>query len=63
VKLNFYEVENKTEVFLSFIVDDIPAKGHIVTFDDITDYVVLDIIEKTDEADIIISKRENYYGS
>jgi hypothetical protein len=53
MKLNFYEVGND-EVMLSFVVDAVPAKGHVVTFDDITDYVVLDVIEKTDEADIII---------
>ena len=53
MKLNFYEV-GKDEPMLSFTVDAVPAKGHVVTFDDITDYVILDVIEKTDESDIII---------
>ena len=53
MKLNFYEAGND-EPMLSFTVDDVPAKGHVVTFDDITNYVVLDVIEKTDEADVII---------
>ena len=53
MKLNFYEV-GTDEPMLSFTVDSVPAKGHVVTFDDITDYVVLDVIEKTDEADVII---------
>jgi hypothetical protein len=53
MKLNFYEA-GTDELMLSFTVDSIPAKGNVVTFDDITDYVVLDVIEKTDEADVII---------
>jgi hypothetical protein len=58
MKLNFYEVGTE-EQMLSFSVDDVPAKGHIITFDDITDYVVLNVVERTDEADVIISKTEN----
>ena len=74
MKLNFYEVKNNLfykrklivwlkrwinfKPMITVVTEHVPPKGHIVSFDNITDYVVFDFINKTNEADVFIFEKK-----